>query len=105
MHGAALDALAHAVDHVEIELNAAAENPLVDVATDSVFSTGNFHIPGLAIAHEALGLAVAQVAAMRRRALHPPDGAGDVGVCRCNSRVTARSNPVSPPCRRRSPRC
>ena len=64
VHGAALAALAHAVLHVEIELNAAADSPLVDTATDAVFSTGNFHVPGLAIAHEALGLAVVQVASL-----------------------------------------
>jgi histidine ammonia-lyase len=64
VHGAALDALARAVEQVEIELNAAADSPLVDEEAGRVFSTGNFHIPGLAIAHEALGLAVAQVAAL-----------------------------------------
>jgi histidine ammonia-lyase len=64
VHGAALDAHAHAVEHVDIELNTAGDSPLVDVATGTVFSTGNFHIPGLAIAHEALGLAVVQVAAL-----------------------------------------
>ena len=71
VHGAALDVHAQAVQHVEIELNAAADNPLVDVETDTLFSTGNFHIPGLAIAHEALGLAVVQVAAMSvERCIH-----------------------------------
>jgi histidine ammonia-lyase len=64
VHGAALDALAHAVEHIEIELNARADSPLVDAATGAIFSTGNFHIPGLAITHEALGLAVAQVGAL-----------------------------------------
>ena len=62
VHGAAVDALEHAIEHVEIELNAAADSPLVDAAVGSIASTGNFHIPGLAIAHEALGLAVAQLA-------------------------------------------
>jgi histidine ammonia-lyase len=56
--------MAQAVVHVEIELNGAADSPLVDAVTDAVFSTGNFHIPGLAIAHEALGLAVVQGAAL-----------------------------------------
>ncbi len=64
VHGAALDALARAVEHVEIELNAAADSPLVDEASGAVFSTGNFHLPGFAIAHEALGLALAQTAAL-----------------------------------------
>lgn len=64
VHGAALDALAHATEHLEIELNAAADSPRVDIEAGSIASTGNFHIPGLAIAHEALALAVAQVAAL-----------------------------------------
>ena len=59
-----VDALAHAVEHVEIELNAAADSPRVDIETSSIASTGNFHIPGLAIAHEALGLGIAQIAAL-----------------------------------------
>ena len=64
VHGAALDALARAVEHVEIELNAAADSPLVDPESGTISSNGNFHIPGFAIVHEALGLAVAQVAAL-----------------------------------------
>jgi histidine ammonia-lyase len=64
VHGAALDALARAVEHVEIELNAAADSPLVDETSGAMFSTGNFHLPGFAIAHEALGLALAQMAAL-----------------------------------------
>jgi histidine ammonia-lyase len=64
VHGALHDALARAIDHVEIELNAAADSPLVDADGDRVFSTGNFHVPGLALALEALGLAVAQSATL-----------------------------------------
>ena len=64
VHGAAHDALAHAILHVELELNAAADSPLVDANEGTLLSTGNFHIPGLALAHESLGLAVAQVATL-----------------------------------------
>ncbi len=64
VHGALHDVLARAKDHVEIELNAAADSPLVDVDGDRLLSTGNFHLPGLAIAHEALGMAIAQAAAL-----------------------------------------
>lgn len=62
--GAVHDAFARANEHVEIELNSAADSPLVDVEDGRLLSTGNFHIPGLAIAHETLGLAVAQAAAL-----------------------------------------
>ena len=62
VHGAVHDALARATEQAEIELNAAADSPLVDVDLERLLSTGNFHIPGLAIACEALGLAVCQAA-------------------------------------------
>jgi histidine ammonia-lyase len=64
VHGAAHDALARAVQHVEIELNAAADSPLIDAGKARLISTGNFYIPGLALAHETLGLAIAQVATL-----------------------------------------
>ncbi|MEO8675259.1 MAG: aromatic amino acid ammonia-lyase [Casimicrobiaceae bacterium] len=64
VHGAVHDALARATEHAEIELNAAADSPLVDADEDRLLSTGNFHIPGLAIACEALGIAVAQAASL-----------------------------------------
>ena len=64
VHGAAHDALARAVELVEIELNAAADSPLVDADAGRLLSTGNFYLPGLALAHETLGLAVAQVATL-----------------------------------------
>jgi histidine ammonia-lyase len=64
VHGAAHDALARAVELVEIELNAAADSPLVDADVGRLLSTGNFYLPGLALAHETLGLAVAQVATL-----------------------------------------
>lgn len=64
VQGAMRDAHAQAASHVAIELNAAADSPLVDAAAGTLLSTGNFHVPGLAIAHEALGLALAQVATL-----------------------------------------
>ncbi len=62
VHGAALAALWQARDDVELELNSAAESPLVLAATGEMLSNGNFHIPGLAIAFDALGIALAHVA-------------------------------------------
>ena len=60
--GAAAAALDHARRMVELELGAAADNPLVLSDTGEVLSTGNFHAPALALAFEALGLALAQSA-------------------------------------------
>jgi histidine ammonia-lyase len=62
VHGATLAALRAARDHVELELNSAAESPLVVVNPDEMLSNGNFHIAGLSLAFDALGLALAQSA-------------------------------------------
>ena len=62
IHGALADALRQAVRVVEIELNAAADNPLVIVDEGRVLSTGNFNTAALSLAFETLGLAVAQAA-------------------------------------------
>jgi histidine ammonia-lyase len=62
VHGALADALSRAVAVVEIELNSAADNPLVILSEERVLSTGNFHTPSLALAFETLGLAIAQAA-------------------------------------------
>jgi histidine ammonia-lyase len=63
IHGAlrvALDLLAGALAP---ELNGAADNPLVLSSDDEILSTGNFHVPALALALDAMAIAVAQVAA------------------------------------------
>ncbi|MEQ1950197.1 histidine ammonia-lyase [Mesorhizobium sp. CN2-181] len=63
IHGALIDAIGRARHAAEIELNAAADNPLVLADDGLVRSTGNFHTPALALACETLGLAIAQAAA------------------------------------------
>src|SRR5438445_265103 len=63
IHGALIQAIDHARLAVEIELNAAADNPLVLAEDAQVLSTGNFHTASLALAFETLGLAIAQCAA------------------------------------------
>lgn len=50
------------VGDVETELNASGDNPLVLLEERAVLSTGNFHVPALAISTEALGLAIGQAA-------------------------------------------
>ncbi|TIX81803.1 MAG: histidine ammonia-lyase, partial [Mesorhizobium sp.] len=63
IHGVLLQAIDQARQAVEIELNAAADNPLVLGDDDTVLSTGNFHTPSLSLAFETLSLAIAQCAA------------------------------------------
>ena len=63
IHGSlrvALDLLAAAV---EPELGGAADNPLVLVEDQEILSTGNFHVPALALALDATAIGLAQVAA------------------------------------------
>jgi histidine ammonia-lyase len=63
IHGSlrvALDLLAAAV---AAELDGAADNPLVLAEDDEIVSTGNFHVPALALALDATAIALAQVAA------------------------------------------
>ena len=64
VHGAALASLHIARDDVEIELNGAADSPLVIAADAQMLSNGNFHIPALAVAFDGLRLALAHVATM-----------------------------------------
>ena len=64
VHGAAADAMDRAVAACELELNAAADNPLVLAADDEILSTGNFHLMALALAGDALAMALSSVAAM-----------------------------------------
>jgi len=62
LHGslhAALELLAAAL---EPELNGAADNPLVLTDDDEIVSTGNFQVPALALALDAVAIGIAQVA-------------------------------------------
>ncbi len=61
VQGAAHMALGWAREAVEVELNAAADNPLILAQDDEILSTGNFHTAAMGIAFDALRLALAQV--------------------------------------------
>ncbi len=64
VHGPALDALAYAGKTVTAELNAAAENPLIDVAGGTVWHNGNFHTVYIGLALDAVRAALFQTAAL-----------------------------------------
>ena len=91
IHGALADAFEHAASIVEIELKAAADNPLVIAAEDRVLSTGNFHTPALSLAFETLGLAVAQAAAAAAGRFVQLTGSGRNGLPRYLSPVGGAS--------------
>lgn len=61
VHGAADWTLREARMQIEIELNSGADSPLVLADDGVMISNGNFHIPALAIAFDALAIALAQV--------------------------------------------
>jgi histidine ammonia-lyase len=60
--GVVLQAHADARREVEIELNAAADNPVVLVSDGSMLSTANFHTPAVALAFDVLAIAFTHMA-------------------------------------------
>jgi histidine ammonia-lyase len=64
VHGSLATALEFLADALEPELNGAGDNPLVLVDDGEIVSTGNFLVPGLALAADAVALALAQVASL-----------------------------------------
>ncbi|MFI6499044.1 aromatic amino acid ammonia-lyase [Nonomuraea typhae] len=77
VHGAALDAVERAAGTVEIDLNAAAENPLI--ARSLAWHNGNFHSAPVALALDALRAALvpaAQLSTARLATLMEPDYTG-----------------------------
>ncbi len=82
VQGAASTALGWAADATEVELNAAADNPLILAQDDDILSTGNFHTAAMAIAFDALRLALAQVgtiSSQRTARLLDPEVSGLAG--------------------------
>jgi len=64
VHGPAVDAARHAEETVTVELNAAAENPLIDVAGQTVWHNGNFHTAYVGLALDAVRAALFQTSAL-----------------------------------------
>jgi histidine ammonia-lyase len=79
VHGPASDALGHVERVLRTELNAAAENPLIDTAGGRILHNGNFHGAYLALALDTARLAVCADAALspaRLAALTEPERTG-----------------------------
>lgn len=64
VHGAALDAQGQAERTITVELNAAAENPLIDVTGPAVWHNGNFHAGHVALALDTVRAALYQTAVL-----------------------------------------
>jgi histidine ammonia-lyase len=64
VHGPAVDAARQAEQTITIDLNAAAENPLIDVAGPAAWHNGNFHTAYIGLALDAARAALFQAAAL-----------------------------------------
>ena len=64
VHGPAMDAAGQLERVLTVEMNAASENPLVDVAGDDVWHNGNFHTVGAGLALDSARVALFQTAAL-----------------------------------------
>jgi histidine ammonia-lyase len=65
--GACLDSLRFAAARFEVEANGVTDNPLVFAETGEVLSGGNFHAEPVALAADALAVALAEVGALSER--------------------------------------
>jgi histidine ammonia-lyase len=70
VHGALRDQVDATRAAVEAELNAAADSPLVSIERDRLLSNGNFHPMGLALAFEALRIALAHAGMLSERRMN-----------------------------------
>ncbi|SEM13866.1 histidine ammonia-lyase [Mesobacillus persicus] len=67
VHGASWQALDYVKEKLEIEINAATDNPLIFDAGETVISGGNFHGQPIAIAMDFMKIAVAEFASISER--------------------------------------
>ena len=65
--GAAMDVLRMAARTLEIEANAATDNPLVLMGADMIVSGGNFHAEPVGFAADMIALAIAEIGAIAQR--------------------------------------
>jgi histidine ammonia-lyase len=67
VHGAVRDALAFVTSVVEVEINAATDNPMVFAESRELLSGGNFHGAPVALAADVLAIAVAELGSIAER--------------------------------------
>jgi histidine ammonia-lyase len=80
VHGSAREALAFARRLVEIEANAATDNPMVFAAEGEIVAGGNFHGAPLALAADTLTIGLAQLATISERRTDRLLTAGESGL-------------------------
>lgn len=67
VHGAARDAAGYVARVLDIEMNAATDNPLVFTDAERVISGGNFHGQPIALALDVLAIALSELASISER--------------------------------------
>lgn len=70
VHGASKDALRRVEETLEIEINAATDNPLIMPETGEVISGGNFHGQPIALVMDYLKLALAEIGNIAERRIN-----------------------------------
>ncbi len=69
IHGASKDCFEYVKNKVEIEMNAATDNPLIFVEEEQVISGGNFHGQPMALSFDFLAIGLAELANVSERRL------------------------------------
>lgn len=69
IHGATKDSLLFIKEKIEIEMNAATDNPIIFPEEEDVISGGNFHGQPIALPMDFLGIAVSELANISERRL------------------------------------
>ncbi|NBI05269.1 histidine ammonia-lyase [Senegalia massiliensis] len=69
VHGASKDCFSYAKEKIELEMNAATDNPLIFTEEEQVISGGNFHGQPMAITFDFLGIGIAELANISERRL------------------------------------
>jgi histidine ammonia-lyase len=67
VHGASLDAIRYAQGVIDNEVNAVTDNPTVFPDDDAILSGGNFHGQPLALAHDFMAIALAEIGSISER--------------------------------------
>ena len=67
VHGASKNAIWHAMEVIEVEVDAATDNPVVVEAEDAVISAGNFHGQPLALVLDYAAMALAELGSISER--------------------------------------
>ena len=69
IHGASRDCFEYVKEKVELEMNAATDNPLIFLDEEEVISGGNFHGQAMAIAFDFLAIGLSELANVSERRL------------------------------------